>query len=276
MRGERLTLIQKQSVLDESETAQFRDFSLASTQIVENDTATKEQLDFDIVIANTLERRKQCCQLAFEEYFKKGYVAPSDKPYIATKFDLVNDSIIFAVRNEFKEVIGTLTIIPDSPSKLPSDMVFGSELDELRNKNLKLFEFSRLAIRNDMKNQFDLLASLINYGGLYANYFLKSDMGIIEVNPHHSGFYEKLLLSKRLTEVRPSPFVADAPAILLSLPLKEMMENTEKARDLKAHPELKKTYFPNFFRDHSIEKIIAYIQKAKNNITPEEIKFFNL
>ena len=138
MRGERLTLIQKQ-VVDESETAQFRDFSLASTQLVENDSPSKEKLDFDIVIANTLERRKQCCRLAFEEYLKKGYVAPSDKPYIATKYDLVIDSIIFAVRNEFKEVIGTLTIIPDSPTKLPSDLVFGAELDELRNKKLKLF-----------------------------------------------------------------------------------------------------------------------------------------
>lgn len=276
MRGERLTLINKVGNKENSETAKYRDFVLASTKLGDFELTNKEKLDFDVVIANNLERRKQAYHLAFEEYFKKGYVAPSDKPFIVNQYDEVDGCVVFAVRDENKEVIGTLTIIPDSPVKLPSDSVFNVELDELRNKSIKLFEFSRLAIRADMKNQFDLLAALINYGGLYAYHFLKADMGVIEVNPHHCGFYEKLLLSKRLTEIRLSPYVANAPAVLLSLETKEMLANTAKARDLEKYPELKRTYFPNFFRDHSEEKIVEYIKNAKKNITPEEKQFFGL
>ena len=101
-----------------------------------------------------------------------------------------------------------------------------------------------------------------------------AEMGVIEVNPHQCGFYQKILLSKRLTEGRLSPYVSNAPAILLSLLTIEILDNFSKSRDLNKKPEMKRTFYPSFFRNHSKEKVIEYIKNAKKNITTGERQFF--
>ncbi|MDD2991269.1 MAG: hypothetical protein PHI64_20220 [Zoogloea sp.] len=115
----------------------------------------------------------------------------------------------------FGRVYATLTVNVDSPAGLALDKTYGPEAARLRAQGRKLCEFGRFAIDPSARSK-RLIASLFNLLYIYA-YRVKGCTDIlIEINPRHRDFYEKLLEFKQLSGERMCERVK-APALLMHL-----------------------------------------------------------
>ncbi len=120
----------------------------------------------------------------------------------------------------YGELIATLTLGRDSPAGLLADALYAAEVASLRRPNRIVCEVSRLAVDPDFTSR-ELLTTLFRAAHLHGrSVFAASDV-VIEVNPHHAGYYQRVLGFRQLGSLRQCPRV-DAPAVLLHQTLDAM------------------------------------------------------
>jgi hypothetical protein len=111
--------------------------------------------------------------------------------------------------------IGTLTLELDGgPEGLSAEAAFGPEIAALRSAGRRLVEFTRLAVDSSSHGQ-RVLAGLFHVGYVVAHRLRGHDTLLLEVNPRHVRFYERMLGCAVIGPVRQHPGVM-APAVLLS------------------------------------------------------------
>lgn len=141
-------------------------------------------------------------------------------------------------------VVGTIGVALDGAAGLPADDNFRDALDLLRAQGRGLAEPSRLAIDAGMSKR--VFASMIHVSYLYAHVLHGYSDYVIEVNPRHLGFYQRMLGFEQMGPVRPCARVG-APAVLLRLPLASM---GAQIRACGGRPELQsreRSLYPFFF-----------------------------
>jgi hypothetical protein len=116
--------------------------------------------------------------------------------------------------HEGNDTIGTLTLELDGPQGLAADAAFGDVIDGLRDQGCRLAEFTRLAI-DPSGSSPRVLAALFHVGYIVSHRIRRYDTLLLEVNPRHARFYERMLGCRVLAEPRTHKGV-DAPAVLLS------------------------------------------------------------
>mgnify|MGYP002788749750 CR=1 FL=1 len=164
---------------------------------------------FKIRAADSAGRRSSASILINRMYATRGYQTKplSDEPE-------PNRITLMAVDHDV--TIGTISIGFDVPGEtLLVDEMFHAEVEPLRATGLKLCEFTKLAVDNVARSK-RVLASLFHVAFIYAHRIRGYDSLLIEVNPRHVRYYERLLGSKVLGAERMNPRV-DAPAVLLQL-----------------------------------------------------------
>lgn len=113
--------------------------------------------------------------------------------------------------------IGTLTLELDGgPEGLSAAAAFGPEVQALRAQGRRLAEFTRLAVDTSPHSQ-RVLAGLFHVGYIVAHRLRDCDTLLLEVNPRHVRFYERMLGCRVIGAEREHPGVR-APAVLLSAP----------------------------------------------------------
>ncbi|KFB66997.1 N-acetyltransferase [Candidatus Accumulibacter vicinus] len=111
------------------------------------------------------------------------------------------------------EVVATLTVGRDSPAGLLADALYSPELGRLRRPGRRVCEVSRLAVAPEFSSP-DLLIALLQSAHRHGQQrFAASDV-VIEVNPRHARYYQRVLGFQQLGGLRQCPRV-DAPALLL-------------------------------------------------------------
>lgn len=116
--------------------------------------------------------------------------------------------------HEGPQTIGTLTMELDGPLGLSADRAFGDITEPLRGQGRRLAEFTRLAVETHEASQ-RVLAALFHVGYIVAYRLRQYDTLLLEVNPRHVRFYERMLGCRVIGAERQHPAV-DAPAVLLS------------------------------------------------------------
>ncbi len=111
--------------------------------------------------------------------------------------------------------IGSLTVGFDGVAKLSADGAFANEVQALRNQGQRLCEFSQLAIDPTVGTK-RVLAALFHVGYIVAHRLRGYDTLLIEVNPRHMRYYERMLGCRVLGQARINRR-ADVPAVLLSV-----------------------------------------------------------
>jgi len=120
--------------------------------------------------------------------------------------------VILAAR-QYDELAATLTLNRDSPEGLLADVLYAPELGRLRRPGRVVCEVSRLAVDPDFSSR-DLLIALFQAAFKYArNVFAASD-AVIEVNPRHSRYYQRLLGFRQIGRQRHCRR-HEAPVVLL-------------------------------------------------------------
>lgn len=113
------------------------------------------------------------------------------------------------------EVIGTLTVNFDSDRGLNCDDTFPEELTALRARGERLCEFTKLAVETDSASA-QVLAALFHVAFLAARHLERVDLLLLEVNPRHVRYYQRMLGACVIAQTRMNRRVS-APAVLLAM-----------------------------------------------------------
>lgn len=173
---------------------------------------------FRIRAAQAATQRQAARQLVRRMYSHRGYLTPeADEP--------VNPHTVTLVVARADEAVGTLTVGFDSPTGLLCDELFGPEVDALRRSGRRVCEFTKLALDIDGQSQ-QVLASLFHMAYLHAHRIRGCDDVLIEVNPRHVGYYQRMLDFRVVGDEKLCPRV-NAPAVLMALDLSHTRRQIE-------------------------------------------------
>lgn len=217
-------------------TPQVRGMPRESSEEVSRDT-------FKIRLAHDASRTAEARFLVEKQYVKKGYMPAQGRVQGRSTKQTCPESVTLATYRD-DEMMGTLTVGSDVGNGLLVDELYKAEVDKLRQEGRQVCEFTKLAIDNKRTSK-RLLAGLFHVGLFYAERVMGCTDFIIEVNPSHVGFYQRLLGFEVIGEERLCLRV-HAPAVLLRL---EATNFREMVNRYAGRPELAKqerTLYPYF------------------------------
>ncbi len=208
--------------------------------------------EYRIRLANTEERQESASVLVNRMYEWRGYkhLSPSSTtdPNRITLITSGNDD----------EVIGTVSVGLDCPHGLFADQMYHEELEELRSQGRKVCEFTGLAVDPAVKSK-RVLASLFQIAILYPFGVFDHTDGVLEVNPRHVRFYEKMVGFTRIGPERICPRV-NAPSVLMRAEFSYVAEQTEKYGGLMDKASGEKSLYPYFFSKKDTEGILGRLK----------------
>ena len=164
---------------------------------------------FKIRAANSEGKRSSASILVSRRYAWRGY---ETSPTAAPVLDIHNR--ITLVADDQGETIGTMSVGFDGPAGLFVDRLF-PEVEDLRRQGRSVCEFTKLAMDSVVKSK-RVLASLFHVAYIYAHRLVGCDNLLIEVNPRHVRYYERMLGFEVIGPERMNPRVS-APAVLMCL-----------------------------------------------------------
>jgi hypothetical protein len=225
--------------------------------------------EFHIKIANTLEERESVFRLAYQIYRDKGYIQENGNQWLLNPYDTAHETIVFIVQDQQKNIVGSITTLFDSPRKLPADKIYKEELQSLRQSGKKMAEISP-----DYRNSKEILVLLFNYMAIYAYHVRRFDNLIIEVNPRHKEYYKSILCFEEIGAEKPCPQVQNAPAILLSLPLKRYQSEVKRCHQQPTLEKKERTLYPYFLKLEQENLVASYLEKQAKPMSADEKIYF--
>jgi len=168
---------------------------------------------FKIKAADSSSRRGLIEGLLRDRYAWRGYQSVA----LAAE-QTVDRFTLAAIDNE--SPLGTITVALDVGRPLGCDDAFAAELNGLRAQGRRICEFTKLAIDPTTATK-RVLAALFHVAYIVAHRLRGYDTLVIEVNPRHVRYYERMLGCRILGEERMNRSVK-APAVLLTCDFAEI------------------------------------------------------
>jgi len=192
--------------------------------------------EFKVRLANTDDRRKSASLLIQKMYSWRGYDSPdlNGDPYKITLAAFQDD-----------RVIGTLTLGLDSPQGLVVDQLYRAEADKLRAEGRSVCDVTKLAVDQEIKSK-SVLGALFHLSVIYGRNIHHATDFLIEVNPRHALFYQRMIGFVPWGEERICPRV-NAPAVLLRLDLDYVDTQVRQYGGLGAEAHGVKNIYPYWF-----------------------------
>lgn len=193
---------------------------------------------FKIKSADSPVRRESVGQLVRRRYLWRGY---GELPL--PKGQNPHQTTLTALDGEL--TIGTLSITLDGPQGLGVEQEFSEEVTQLRAQGLRLSEYTRFAI-DPTQGTKRVLAALFHVAYILAHRIRGYDTALIEVNPRHVRYYERMLGARVVGAERMNRLVG-APAVLLAVDFNDVREQIGR---LAGQPELaatERTLYPFAF-----------------------------
>lgn len=212
----------------------LKDLCLDQSQSLAEETRVSQE--FKVRLANNEDRRKSASLLIQKMYSWRGYDANalSQDPHKITLVAYQED-----------QVAGTLTLGLDSPEGMVVDQLYKEEADSLREQGRKICDVTKLAVDQDIKSK-NVLGALFHLSVIYGrNIHLATDF-LIEVNPRHAFFYQKMIGFVPFGGEKLCSRV-NAPAVLLRLDLAYANEQVLKYGGRGATAQGVKNIYPYWF-----------------------------
>jgi hypothetical protein len=149
--------------------------------------------------ATTREELEEAYCLVHESYIEAGYMDPHPSGLRVRIFEALPHTVTFIAQEQGK-VIGTISLVLDSPLGLPMEESFGEELDGLRQQGRRIAEVSSLAVAKGCRN-LGVFVRLCKYMTLYAIHAGLDDL-CIGISPEHAPFFQEVYLFEPLGDVR--------------------------------------------------------------------------
>lgn len=182
--------------------------------IAENINSSVNASEFSFYVADNLFHRLNAYRLGYSEYLKKGFIESNEHKALVNTLDTDEHTMTFVAYHGNREV-GTLTV--NTQENLPFQEIFSGA--EKKINGFKGAELTRLAIDEDYRNHKEILLGLFNLAFIYSRHIRNRTHFVIEVNPRHVKYYQKILGFIQIAEHPNCPRVKGAPAVLLFLDL---------------------------------------------------------
>ena len=152
---------------------------------------------------------------------------------------------ITLLATERDSTVGTLSVGFDHASGLMVDELFPDEAEHMRLDGAVLCEFTKLAVDRSSQSKA-VLASMFHMAFLYAHEIHRCDRIVIEVNPRHVRYYERMLGFVVRGSERNNLRV-NAPAVLLSLELSHARRQIDRFGGQPGLASAERSLYPYFF-----------------------------
>lgn len=204
---------------------------------------------FKIKTADSFVRRNSASSLLKNRYSWRGYGA------VSLPTDQASNRITLSALED-EATIGTITVGLDGAEGMNSDDIFSDENNALRAEGRKLCEFTKLAV-DPISGTKRVLAALFHVAFVVAYRIRKHDTLVVEVNPRHVKYYERMLGFRVIAPPRMNRSV-NAPAVLLLVDLAYSMGQVEQFGGKMELATQERSLYPFFF---SIEEEIRIVTK---------------
>ncbi len=205
--------------------------SVAVTVPVSHGEFTAGGKRYRVRVANTRELRERSYRLMHDTYRRTGYAHPGPFPAWYSLFELLPDSVTLVVMRG-DDMVGTMTVVFDSPFGLPDDETYGRELEVLRASGMRLSQIISFGTRGLRRGSMEVLGRLFDCAYLTARRIRRATHFVHTVIPRHVQFYRDQLLFERAGRERYQTKTG-VSVVLLSIPLDtpdwvegELRENT--------------------------------------------------
>lgn len=192
---------------------------------------------FKIRAADSLGQRSSASILVNRMYATRGYTLPGSTD--------ANNNVFTLLATEQEHTIGTLSIGFDSDDGLLVDDLFRAEVDSLRRQGRRVCEFTKLAVDHVVRSR-KVLASLFHVAYIWAHRIHRFDDLVIEVNPRHVRFYERMLGFAQFGPQRLNRRV-NAPAVLLRLDFGHAQSQVGHFGGQPELGDMERSLYPFFF-----------------------------
>ena len=167
-----------------------------------------ERRTFQIESNHTPVRRQSANELLKERYAWRGYHS------VSLPEDLSGSHFSLSATREGK-TIGTMTVGFENTNVLNCEDAFAEEVHTLRASGRRLCEFTRLAVDPGVGTKA-VLAALFHVAYIVAHRLRGVDTLLMEVNPRHVRYYERMLGARVFGSERLNTKV-NAPAVFLTI-----------------------------------------------------------
>lgn len=214
---------------------------IRSLCVEENDTLqpqiTSDQELFKIRLADSQGHREAAGLLVRRRYAWRGY-------QVGTTQGVHPNRITLSASNRM-EVVATIAVGLDSVAGLFVDKLYGAEVNQLRAHDRKVCEFTKLAIEASIRSK-PILAALFHIAYIHARRINRCTDLVVEVNPRHVVFYERMLGFSTCGPEKLDARVG-APAVLLKL---DLAFAERQIAQMGGRPEVaatRRSLYPYFF-----------------------------
>jgi hypothetical protein len=155
--------------------------------------------DCEFRVVRSAAEFKLAAHLVYLEYRRKKYSLPNKGQLRMTIHQVVKRSTTLIAIYKKKYIMGTVTLMEDSPLGLPMDKIYQEELKVLRQKGRHLFEAGLLAMNNQLLDhpalalsQYDrmiLVLGLFRCVVQYVRTQTNWDTAVMCIHPKHEFFY---------------------------------------------------------------------------------------
>ncbi len=217
----------------------------------------------DYHIAETRADLEQAFRLVYHNYVEMGYCHFNIHQMHFYLFDILPETRTL-VAVEGGQVVGTVTLVFDTPLGLPSDHLYQKEINELRAAGRKLVELSKLSTNRQLGSRSLLvLRNLFRLAKLTANPLRKMTDFCALVEPHHEAFYQKYYAFQRTGDLRTDPAARGAPSLLLRLDLLRAEESYQELFESSNKPS--NPYWLNY-QDPLLPALLTELRTADEHL----------
>jgi len=212
-------------------------------------TVAHAPVRFKIRLANTEGRRSSASYLIEKMYGWRGY--HTSRPNAAP-------NRVTLVASDAERALATITVGFDNGNGLLVEELYGAEVSGLRTAGGRLCEFTKLAVDRDQQSR-ELLAMMFHIAYMYAHRIQGCTDLLIEVNPRHVRFYQRMLGFEPLSEERICARVG-APAQLLWLKLAHARDQIAVFGGRRELAAKARSLYPLFFSEEEEVGIVARLR----------------
>lgn len=231
--------------------------------------------DYHIRVASDRNSRQRAYALAHRVYREAGF-APSGSTLCVAPYDLSPQTLTLLAEDNAGNDCATISVVFDTSEGLPCDEIYRQEVDALRAQGCLMAEVTRLAINETCVGAKKLLLHLFNYSYIFSRIVRGNSDLIVEVNPRHVSYYQRILRFQQAGPQRPCSRVQGAPAVLLRLSFPEI-EATVKGKGCTGGRDLNGRRLHRYpYSNTEEEEVAGFLAQGHKPMTDEDAQYFGL
>ena len=141
--------------------------------------------------------------------------------------------------------VATISAGLDSPKGMYVSALYPDVVQALRDDGRKLCEFTRLAVDESVRSRA-VLGAIFHVANMYVSNLHRCTDVLVEVNPRHVLFYQRMLGFEKAAEERIDTTV-NAPAVLLRLDLDYSAKEIARLGGSRKFARGERSFYPYFF-----------------------------